>query len=94
MTSEITKEQMCIFMRSGVEIWLDKEKAEKLMADMENGRIEKFFRVEGRLVNVVEMVGILTPADVRDIQQVRRGMWKCKYNIWHSKNDHCECGRR
>lgn len=93
MTNELAKEQMCIFMRSGVEIWLDKEKAQQIMDDLEKGNIDKFFQVEGQLVNVVEIVGILTPKNMEEVQKVRRGMWKCKYNQWHTKNDHCECGR-
>ena len=93
MTNKLATEQMCLFMRNGAEIWVDKAKAEQIAETLLANKVERFFKVEGRMVNIAELVGILTPADVHDIQQVRRGQWKCKYNHWHERNGTCECGR-
>ena len=91
-STSITKKQKCLYMRNQIEIWIDEDRCTELEnALTSNPRaIVKF---EGRVLNTVDIVGIFLPADLEDLKKRNRGMWKCKYNFWHTKNDNCECGR-
>jgi hypothetical protein len=91
--NEITKPQMCLYMRNGIEIWIDKEKSTRIQEDLESGDVAKFIRVEDKTVNTVEIVGIFEPADLEDMKRTKRGEWKCDRGNWHARNDVCECWR-
>lgn len=94
MTSEITNPQMCLYMRNGIEIWIDKDKSERIQQDLESGEVAKFIRVEGKTVNTVEIVGVFDPNDLNDMKRMKRGEWECEYHSWHKRNEDCECWRR
>ena len=89
MTQEITKELMCIKVREGMEVWVEKEKIENLIAMLINHRTGKFIKVEGELINTVDVVGIFTAETMEDITRRKNCQWKCLYNFWHSKGEEC-----
>ena len=91
----ITKKQKCIYLRNNVEIWLDEEKAQNvetmLVGRLSNG---KFFKAEGRLLNVADIVGIFYATDLDELKRRKQGQWKCEYSEWHSKDEiNCDCGK-
>lgn len=86
--NEITKKQMCVLMRSGIEIWLDEDRAENLIKSMETS---KFIRLEGSVVNTYEIIGIYTPEHMEDVKRHKNGQWKCKLASWHDRGEKCAC---
>lgn len=93
MTSNLANQQMVIILRNGIEIWLDKAKADAIGEDLEQDRISKFFMAEGRRLNSVEIVGIFFPADLESLKRRKKGDWQCNYGTWHSKDDACQCAQ-
>lgn len=88
--TSIAKIQKCLVMRNGIEIWLDADKSERVeMALVASPK--GMLRLEGRLINAVDIIGIYLPEDLTDMQNRKQGMWKCKHNKWHNKGDDCTC---
>jgi hypothetical protein len=84
---------MCILFRNGIEIWIDEEKALRFMEHYEKNQGQGLARIEGRFINLVEIVGVFYPQDLEDNKRRKKGEWKCKYNNWHLKEEVCYCGR-
>lgn len=92
-TKAIAKQEMCIYMRNGIEIWLDIDKASAFGKDLTNG-MKAMVQIEGRFLNTVDIVGIFNPSDLEDLKMRKQGMWKCKKNNWHAKDEvGCTCTR-
>ena len=77
-------------IRNSVEIWLDEKKWEKLEYALKNN-IGKFYDMEGRTINVADIVGIFLPIDIEEVKRRKNGQWKCKYSVWHNRGENCEC---
>ena len=92
MTTELTEPQMVVRMKSGIEIWIGYQKAEKVMDYLKQQKTG-FGMIEDRLVNLVEIEGIFCPVDLDDLKRTKQGQRKCKYGTWHDKGENCECGR-
>lgn len=90
MTSELSKDQKCIILRNGIEIWIDVNKAEKIEKDIVNGGFKGFIYVEGNLVNMADMIGIFAPRtiekrtdDEKLKQRTKHGEYFCeKHDNW------------
>ena len=54
----------------------------------------EFMEVQGDIISTSQIEGIFTPDKVEEADKRRRGMWMCRYNKWHSRQDNCECGRQ
>ena len=90
MNKEIANKQKCLMIRNGVEIWLDEKRWEKLEYALKNS-IGKFYDMEGRTINVADIVGIFLPIDLEEMKRRKNGQWKCGYGVWHNRGDDCEC---
>ena len=90
MTNKITKKQMVILTRSGVEIWLDESKAIEFGEDWRRG-MKAVVQLEGRYLNTVDITGIFTPQDLEDMKRRKNGEVLCKYGKWHPRNQECMC---
>lgn len=90
LANKLALEQRCILLRDFIEIWLDKEKAERFGNDLVNG-LKGIVKIEGRFLNVVDIVGIFKPEDLINFYKKKSGQWKCEYGIWHEKEDKCNC---
>ena len=94
MTNEIAKKEMCLLIRSGVEIWVEEEKAIKIGKDLESS-MAKFLIVDGNYVNTSDIVGIFTPKNMDELKRRKQGQWKCKHNNWQPKDiSQCSCGQK
>jgi len=83
MTQEITKELMCIRLRSGIEIWADANRIEPLKKVLLSGGSALFFDYEGETINTGEIAGIFRASTMEEMTRRKNGQWKCKGNIWH-----------
>ena len=87
---EIANKQKCLMIRNSIEIWMDEKKWEKLEYALKNS-IGKFYDIEGRTINVADIVGIFLPIDLDEMKRRKNGQWKCKYGKWHNRGDDCQC---
>ena len=89
MATEIAKKQMCIQTRSGIELWINEEDAQKAFASL-NGS-SRFVVLEGRMLNAADVVGIFKPEDMDGATRRKNGQWTCKGSQWHDKGEKCMC---
>jgi hypothetical protein len=86
MTNDIAKEQMCILMRNGIEMWIDKDKAEGFGQDWVSG-LKASVKIDGRYLNSVDIIGIFLPEDLDKLTRKKQGQWQDKKGEWHDKNE-------
>lgn len=87
MTTEIVKEIMCIKIRDGIEVWVEKEKIEKFIDDLITGKIGRFVKIENQLLNTADIVGIFDANAMEDSTRRKNGQWKDKKGSWHDKGE-------
>lgn len=90
MTSEVSKKQMCILIRYGIELWIDQERSQRLLNALQ-GTDTRFVELDGRLINRADLVGIFEPKDLMDMKRRKNGEWTCEKGEWHSRNQECDC---
>lgn len=88
---ELSKNLYCIQMRSGVEIWEEKDKVEKLQQVLSTIKSSTFIHFEDQTINSADIVGIFRAETMSDYTTRKNGGWKCKNGEWHSKGEKCEC---
>jgi len=91
--TQLSKALMCVQMRSGVEMWLEADKAEKLQEVLQGITGSKFIRHEGQTINTADIVGVFTAQTMADHTRRKNGQWKCAKGAWHDKRQDCECRR-
>ncbi|MCD6371703.1 MAG: hypothetical protein J7L39_03225 [Candidatus Aenigmarchaeota archaeon] len=91
MSQELTKNLMCIAMRNGAEIWIERSRIEDLIKNLTRLTENKFIKVGDELINTADIVGIFTPKTMEEIVRRRNGQWQCKYGTWHQKGEKCNC---
>lgn len=89
--NEVSKNLMCIVMRSGVQIWLEKERVEKLMEVLKTIKESKFIELDGETLNTADVSGIFKPGTMEDFTRRKNGYWQCDYRVWHEQREKCEC---
>ena len=89
--NELTKNLRCVVAREGIEIWLEAEKVESLLAEIEKGR--KFVQIGDEILNTFEIQGVFTPKQMEEKNRRKNGEWKCESDNWHNKGENCECWR-
>ena len=93
MSTELTKNLYCIQLRTGVEIWVERERVERLQKILESVNSSKFIMFEDQTINTADIVGIFTAQTMEELIRKRNGEWKCsKKSRWHKKGDECACG--
>lgn len=90
MTTELTKELRCIAMRNGVQIWIEKDRIEKLLVSLTT-KEKGFYSIDEELINIADVVGIFSPKMMESMIRRKNGQWECKYGNWHERREPCEC---
>lgn len=91
MTNELSVNLYCVQMRSGIEIWFERERAERLQQVLEQLKQHMFVSFEDRTINTADIVGIFTANDMELVTRRKNGQWKCNEGTWHDKGEKCEC---
>lgn len=92
MNNQLAKAMMCIQMRSGVEIWIEEDKAERLQDVLEKITESKFIRFEKQTFNTADVVGVFLAGTMSDTTRRKNGMWQCQNGNWHDKGERdCSC---
>ena len=91
--TELSKNLVCILMRSGVEIWVEADRAESLKKQIEGASSSMFVRYEEQFINTADISGIYTANVMGDLTRKKNGEYKCSFNKWHSRQTKCECAQ-
>ena len=91
MNTELSKNLKCIIMRSGVEMWMESDRAEVLQKMLLEITEHKFVSYENFTINTADITGIFTADVMEDKTRRKNGEWKCRWNSWHERNTKCEC---
>ncbi len=86
---QLSKKLMCIVVRGGIEIWLEKDRIKKLSAELLSLKENRLIEIEGEgeMVNTADMVGIFTPQTMEDSIRRKNGQWKDRNGKWHNRGD-------
>ena len=87
---ELTNKNWVVQCSDGVRLFINDDQKERLLQGLKVG--VEHIEVDGRILP--KNFGIYKPSDLEDCDKIKRGMWKCRANNWHSKFDTCECMRR
>lgn len=78
-------------MRSGVEIWIEAERAENLQNALQGITQSKFIRHDGQTINTADIVGIFYASTMAEHTRRKNGEWQCPSGTWHKRKEDCEC---
>jgi hypothetical protein len=87
---EIANNQVCVLLRSGLELWIDAARRDELEVVLGDSS-KRFIHINGQLVNPFEVLGVFTPDAMEDRQRRKNGQWKCMKGNWHEKGVGCGC---
>ena len=88
---ELAKNLYCIQMRTGVEIWVEHERAVKLQNILSSISGSKFILFEEETINTADIVGIFRAGTMQDLTRRKNGQWLCDKGTWHQRGDKCNC---
>lgn len=93
MENQLSKSLMCIQMRSGVEIWLEEDKAVELQAALQKITTSKFVLLPDKrqTINTADIVGIFLAGTMAENTRRKNGDWQCGRGEWHKKRQECDC---
>ena len=94
MRTQLSHNLVCVQMRSGVEIWLEADKAETLQEALQNISQSKFIRHEGQTINTADIVGVFNASTMAEHTRRKNGEWQCSQAVWHKRNEKCACTRQ
>lgn len=86
---KLTKQLCCLLTRQEIEIWIDKEKADKIKEYLIKHDKNGFIIIENQMFQVKDIVGIFDAIYLEERKRRKEGQWKCKYNKWHPKGEEC-----
>jgi hypothetical protein len=92
MTDELSRKSWAIVVNGGLVAWEDDIEVEAMKQAIAN-KVEMIELSDGSFVQT-RSINILSPLAYDTWSRQQRGMWKCKYDNWHNRNEHCECGRQ
>lgn len=83
---------MCVQIRTGVELWVEKDRAGNLMTLLTTTD-NKFIEFDGQIFNRADIVGVFTATTMEELTRRKNGQWTCSKGTWHDKRQQCDCGR-
>lgn len=89
--NKMSKVLYCVQMRSGVEIWVEQEKATRLQNILETITKSTFINFEDQTMNTADIVGVFSATTMADLTRRKNGEWQCKAGNWHKKSEECDC---
>lgn len=84
---EITDKTYCLVTRSLGKIWLTENQAKQIKQLILQDK--QTIVLGDNLIMKNDIAGLVTGEHINSLDKEKRGMWKCKYDKWHSKNEEC-----
>ena len=88
---ELVKSLMCVCMRNKVEVWVERERVEKLKEILSNTKENRFIDFNGQSINTADIIGIFDAETMEDMTRRKNGQWKCDQGNWHNRYEKCLC---
>jgi len=85
------QDKQCILLRSGIELWVSKQDADKLFKACQNLDANKLVTLNGRLFNTADLVGIFNATEMDAMRRRKEGQWFCSHEMWHKRGEECKC---
>jgi hypothetical protein len=92
MSEELVRRNWVIVMSGNLIGYADEVEITMIKQSIEKG-IETIELEDGSIVQARNLA-VLSPQAYDTFSRHQRGMWKCKYESWHSRDENCECGRQ
>jgi len=92
--NDLSKDLVCILLRLGIEIWVEKEKAEKLISALTQKDCPQFIYYEDKVINKSDISGVFTAKDMAERIRRKNGEWKCEHGNWIPRYKKCQCSLR
>jgi len=73
--NELTKNQKCIVIRTGIFIWLDENEANKFQLVLDNITQSTFIKINGRSINSADVSGVYLPEDIQELYDRKNHKW-------------------
>lgn len=89
--NEVSVSLLCVQVRSGAELWIEKSRAENFMKWLAQPNAPQFVECEGNMINRADIVGIFTPQVMETSVRRKNGEWQCKKGQWHERKQECGC---
>lgn len=89
MEKALTKDLRVVVIRTGIQISIEKDKADKVDEVLESITTHhKFMKIEGRSVNTADLVGVFEPIDLEELSRRKRGEWQDENGNWIGKGEY------
>lgn len=89
---EITQDNMVVVTRGTGRYYVSKKGAAALAVDLNSDECPRMVTVNGHLIASADIVGIVTPIQIDEMEKRKRGMWQCGKASWHGRDEVCKCG--
>lgn len=89
--TQLSKNLVCILMRSGIQIWIESDRAASLKSQIETSKQSIFVNFNDQFINTADISGIFTADLMEDLTRRKNGEYKCRSNVWHPRNTKCDC---
>lgn len=81
---EVSKNLVCVLIRGGVEIWMEREKIEPFLDAMDKKQI---IHLDGNIINTVDISGIFKPEVMQERTRRKNGDWQDTKGNWHQRGE-------
>lgn len=78
-------------MRFGLEIWVERARAQSFISLLASPNAPQFTEIDGNLVNRSDVAGIFTAQAMDEMKRRKNGEWQCKKGSWHERRQECMC---
>jgi hypothetical protein len=94
MSKELSRALMCIKTKSGILIWVEKDRVKKFQEDLTKITAHFFAEFDGQTINTAEIEGIFSAKTLEDYRRIKNGEWQCSCGKWNKRNESCVCNER
>lgn len=88
----LTLENTVIITRGTGRYYVTKERGENIVKILNSPERPTMLKIDDNFVATNDIVGVVTAAQVEDMEKRRRGLWQCGKGNWHNRDEVCKCG--
>lgn len=91
MTSQLSRDLVCVCMRNGVQVWIERNRGHALISAIAGPNAPQFIECDGNMLNRADITGIFNAPVMEETTRRKNGEWICDKGNWHKKNQDCAC---
>jgi hypothetical protein len=89
MNQELSKNLVCLLTKTGVEIWMEEDRAANIKKVLREGA--EWLDFDDKFISKTDISGFYPAYDMEGRTRRKNGEWKCRYNEWHDRFKKCGC---